>query len=116
MNIKGVPMFSSAAYAQDAAAGAPDLFGSFIPLILIFVIFWFLIIRPQSKRMKEHREMVAGVRRGDVVVTSGGIVGKVTKVLDDSDEITVEIADGIKVQVVKSTLTDVRSRTEPAND
>ena len=109
-------MFSTAAYAQDAAAGAPSMFGSFIPLILIFVIFWFLIIRPQSKRMKEHHEMVGNVRRGDVVVTAGGIVGKVTKVLDDSDEVTVEIGDGVRVQVVKTTLSDVRSRTEPAEE
>jgi len=106
-------MFSSPAFAQDAAS-ATSAFGGLIPLVLIFVIFWFLIIRPQSKRMKEHREMVANVQRGDVVVTSGGIVGKVTKVLDDGDEITVEIAEGIKVQVVKTTLSDVRSRTEPA--
>ncbi len=110
-------MFSTAAYAQDAAAaGGGSALGGFLPLILIFVIFWFLIIRPQSKKMKEHREMVANVRRGDVVVTSGGIIGKVAKVADDSDEIQVDIAEGVRVKIVKGTLSDVRSKTEPAND
>ena len=105
---------------MTAAAGvgapqppAPSLLETFGPILLIFVVFWFLILRPQQKRMKEHREMVAGAKRGDTVVTSGGIVGKVTKVKDDDDELEVEIAEGVRVRVVKSTLTDVRVKGEP---
>ncbi len=74
---------------------------------------WFLVFRPQQQRVKEHKAMVEGVRRGDTVVTSGGIVGKVTRVFDDSDEILVEIADGVRVKVIRGTLSDVRSKTEP---
>lgn len=106
-------MFISPAYAQ-AAGGSPDgLFaGGLVPLILIFVIFWFLVIRPQQKRMKEHRLMVEAVKRGDTVVTSGGIVGKVTRVQEN--ELTIEIADGVKVQVVRPTISEVRAKSEPA--
>jgi preprotein translocase subunit YajC len=85
----------------------------FIPLILIFAIMYFLLIRPQQKKMKEHQAMVAGLRRGDQVVTQGGIVGKVVKVKDDG-EIDVEIADGVKVRVIQSTIATVISKTEPA--
>ena len=74
---------------------------------------YFLLIRPQQKRMKAHKEMISAVRKGDVVVTSGGIIGKVVKVQDDADEATVEIAKGVEIKVVKSTLADVRARTEP---
>ena len=87
----------------------------FIPLILIFAIMYFLLIRPQQKKVKEHQAMVGAVRRGDQVVTQGGLIGKVTKVKEDN-ELEVEIADGVKVRVVQSTLADVRSKTEPAND
>jgi preprotein translocase subunit YajC len=80
---------------------------------LIVVVFWFLIIRPQSKKMKEHREMVNNVRRGDTVVTNGGLVGKIVKVKEDSNELEVEIADGVRVKVVKSMLSDVRVKGEP---
>ena len=83
----------------------------FLPLILIFAIMYFLVLRPQQRRVKEHREMVTNVRRGDVVVTAGGLVGKVTKV--DEGEITVEIAENVRVRVVKSTLAEVRSKSEP---
>ncbi len=88
----------------------------FAPLLLVFVVFYFLLIRPQQKRMKEHREMVAALSKGDEVVTSGGILGKVTKV--DDAEAQVEIATGVKVRVLKSTISEVRSRTQPkaAND
>ena len=85
----------------------------FVPFVLIFVIMWFLIIRPQQRRVKEHREMISNVRRGDTVVTSGGIVGKVTRVLEDSAELEVEIADGVKVKLVRGMITEVRTKGEP---
>lgn len=103
----------AAAAAGAPTPPAPSLLETLIPIPLIFVVFWFLILRPQQKRMKEHREMVQGAKRGDTVVTSGGIVGKVTKVKDDDDEVEVEIADGVRVRVVKSTLSDVRVKGEP---
>ena len=85
----------------------------FIPLILIFAIMYFLLIRPQQKKVKEHQAMVAALRRGDQVVTQGGVIGKVVKVKDDG-EVEVEIADGVKVRVVQSTIATVVSKTEPA--
>ena len=85
----------------------------FIPLILIFAIMYFLLIRPQQKKVKEHQAMVAALRRGDQVVTQGGVIGKVVKVKDDG-EIEVEIADGVKVRVIQSTIATVMSKTEPA--
>ncbi|MBN9532839.1 MAG: preprotein translocase subunit YajC [Alphaproteobacteria bacterium] len=87
---------------------------SIVPLIAIFAIMYFLMIRPQQQRVKKHREMVDGVRRGDTAITSGGIVGKVIKVKDDG-EIMLEIADGVQVRVVKSTLSDVRAKSQPAD-
>ncbi len=87
---------------------------SLIPLLLIFAIMYFLLIRPQQKKLKEHQEMVAALRRGDQVVTQGGVIGKVTKVKDDSNEIEVEIASGVVVKVVRSTITTVLNKTEPA--
>ena len=92
-----------------------DAIAQFVPLILIFAIMYFLLIRPQQKKVKEHQAMVGAVRRGDQVVTQGGVIGKVTKVKEDN-ELEVEVADGVKVRVVQSTLADVRSKTEPAND
>lgn len=86
-----------------------------IPFILMFVIFYFLLIRPQQKRMKEHKKMVENLRRGDQVVTAGGMIAKVTKVMDD-DEVEVQIAEGVKIRIVKSTVSAVLSKTEPAND
>lgn len=105
-------MFVTPAYAQSASGGLGAL-GSFIPLILIFAIMWFLLIRPQQKKLKEHKAMVEALRRGDQVVTQGGVIGKVTKVKEDG-EIEVEIADGVKVRVVKSTVANVLNKTEPA--
>ena len=87
--------------------------GQFIPLLLIFAIMYFLLIRPQQKKIKEHAAMVAALRRGDQVVTQGGIIGKVVKVKEDG-EVEVEIADGVKVRVVQSTIATVVSKTEPA--
>jgi preprotein translocase subunit YajC len=102
------------AFAQGAPGGA-DLgaIGSLIPFALIFVIMWFLIIRPQQRRAKAHLEMVKNVRRGDTVVTSGGILGKVTKVVDESADIEVEIADGVRVKVARAMVSEVRAKGEP---
>ena len=86
----------------------------FLPLILIFAIMYFLLIRPQQKKMKEHQAMVEAVRRGDQVVTQGGLIGKVSKVKEGENEIEVEIADGVKVRVIKSTIAQVLNKTEPA--
>ena len=100
------------AYAQ--AAGEPtSAFGAFVPLILIFVIFYFLLIRPQQKKVKEHKLMLEAVRRGDRIVTNGGIVGLVTKVLSDERALMVEIADNIKVKVMRDMVSNVLSKTEP---
>ena len=85
----------------------------FVPLILIFAIMYFLLIRPQQKKVKEHQAMVAGLRRGDQVVTAGGLIGKVVKVKDDG-ELEVELAENVKVRVVQSTIATVVSKTEPA--
>ena len=101
------------AYAQAAGGGTGNFLIDFMPFILILLVMYFLFIRPQQKRMKEHREMVAAVRRGDTVVTSGGIVGKITRVYEDNDEVQVEIAEGVKIRVIRSTLSDVRNKTEP---
>lgn len=110
-------MFTSPAIAlvAGAAGGGANPIVQFAPFILIIVIFYFLLIRPQQKKAKEHQDMVTAVRRGDVVVTAGGLIGKVTKIIDDR-EAQVEIAEGVKVKVVKSTLADVRSKTEPADE
>ncbi|MEM0949033.1 MAG: preprotein translocase subunit YajC [Pseudomonadota bacterium] len=108
-------MFATPAFAQAAGGGAGAL-GSFIPLILIFAIMYFLLIRPQQKKVKEHNAMVAALRRGDQIVTQGGLIGKVTKVKDDdANEIEVELAEGVKVRVVRSTVAQVLSKTEPAS-
>ncbi len=101
------------AFAQAAGAGgSTDMLMSLVPFVLIFVIMWFLIIRPQQKRVKAHQEMIKNVRRGDTVVTSGGIIAKVTKVTDDA-ELEAEIADGVRVKLVKGMITDVRAKGEP---
>ena len=89
--------------------------GGLLPFVLIFVIMYFLILRPQQKRAKQHQEMVKNLRRGDNVITSGGLVGKVTKVVDD-DQIEVEIADGVRVRQMRSMVTDVRAKGEPVKD
>jgi preprotein translocase subunit YajC len=106
-------MLISPAYAQDVAGGGGDFFVSVLPLVLIFVVFYFLLIRPQQKKVKEHKSMVEALRRGDRVVTAGGILGQVVRVVDN--EVEVEIAKDVRVKVVKHTITDVLSRTEPAN-
>ena len=87
--------------------------GQFVPLILIFAIMYFLLIRPQQKKLKDHQKMVEGLRRGDQVVTQGGLIGKVSKVKDEN-EVEVELAEGVKVRVVQSTIANVINKTEPA--
>lgn len=110
----------SAAMAQGTTTttpgvGAFDLVSSLLPILLLVVIFWFLIFRPQQKRMKQQQEMLKAIRRGDTVVTSGGIVGKVTKAVDGED-LEVEIAPNTRVKIVRHMVSDVRSKAEPVND
>ena len=103
-------MLISPAYAQDITG----MFGSatqFLPLVLIFVVFYFLLIRPQQAKVKAQREMLGGVKRGDRVVTGGGIIGLVTKVISDS-ELQVELAEGVRVRIIKATITDILTRGE----
>jgi len=103
-------MFISPAYAQGFAD--PQAMMQFLPLVLIFVVFYFLLIRPQQKRAKDHKVMLGNLRRGDKVVTGGGIIGTVAKVTGD-EEVQVDIAEGMRVRVVRSTITTVLARTEP---
>ncbi len=109
-------MFVTPAFAQEAGGGAgPDGLAAFLPIILIFVVFYFLLIRPQQKKMKQHKEMLAGIRRGDRVVTGGGIVGTVTKVVDDN-EVQVEIAENIRVRVQRALISSVLAKPQPAGE
>jgi preprotein translocase subunit YajC len=109
-------MFISPAYAQDAAAGgATGMLMQFAPLILIFIVFYFILIRPQQKKMKDHRAMLGQLKRGDRVVTAGGMVAKVTSVKEGSDEIEAEIAPNVRVTLVRTTIGSV-IRPTPAND
>ena len=112
-------MFASPAYAQVAgqpAAGGAAIFLQMAPLVLIFVVFYFLLIRPQQKRLKDQRATIDATKKGDTVVTGGGLIGRVTRV--DDAEVEIEIAQGVRVRAVKSTLADVRPAggTKPAND
>ncbi|MGI9521999.1 MAG: preprotein translocase subunit YajC [Hyphomicrobiaceae bacterium] len=109
-------MFISPAYAQASGAGGGDFFLQLMPILLMIVIFYFLLFRPQQQRMKAHREMVANIRRGDTVVTAGGVIGKVTRVKDDGVEIEVEIAENARVRVVKQTVAEVRVKGEPVKE
>ncbi len=110
-------MFFPPAYAQTAPAGASAdpttaILLQLLPFVLILVIFYFLLIRPQQKRMKQHQEMIAALKKGDTVVTSGGLIGKVDRV--EADEVRVELSPGTVVRVVKGTISEVRGRGEPA--
>ena len=105
-------MFVTPAFAQ-AAGGASSAFSSFVPLILIFAIMYFLMIRQQQKKAKQHKAMIDSLRRGDQVVTSGGVLGKVSKVSDDGI-VEIEIAEGVKVRVMRATIAQVLNKTEPA--
>ena len=110
-------MFITPAFAQAAAAGGDtnSMLMSLLPFALIFVIMYFLILRPQQKKVKDHAELVKNIRRGDTVVTSGGLVGKVTKVVDD-DQIEFEISDGVRVRQMRTMIAGVRTKGEPAKD
>jgi len=109
-------MLISPAYAQGSPfGGSTDMITSLLPFVLIFVIMYFLILRPQQKRVKQHGEMVKNVRKGDTVITSGGLVGRVTKVVDD-DQIEVEIADGVRIRQMRAMISDVRAKGEPVKD
>ncbi len=109
-------MFIDPAFAQSSSPAADPFTGLLIPMLLMILIFYFLVIRPQSQRASRHREMVDKVRRGDTVVTSGGMVGKVTKVTDGSDEIEVELSEQLRVRILRSTLMDVRAKGEPVKE
>lgn len=106
-------MFATPAFAQITGAGGAAAFTSFVPLILIFAIMYFLLIRPQQKKLKDHKGMVEALRRGDQVLTQGGILGKVHKVNEDG-VLEVEIADGVRVRILRSTIAQVMAKTEPA--
>ena len=112
-------MFITPAYAQGALLGlggdSGGMIVQFMPLILIVVIMYFLVLRPQQQRVKRHQEMVKALRRGDTVVSNGGLVGKVTKVVDD-EQVEVEIADGVRVRQVRSMVSEVRAKSEPVKD
>jgi preprotein translocase subunit YajC len=106
-------MFITPAFAQTSAApGVNDIFGMMLPLLLIMVVFYFLLIRPQQRKMRDHQQMVKNVRRGDTIVTSGGLVGKVAKVVDDN-EVMVDIAENVQVRIMKHALSEVRTKGEP---
>lgn len=106
-------MFIEPVFAQ--AAGGASMLTNILPLVLIFVVFYFLLIRPQQKKVKQHKAMVEALRRGDRVVTSGGLIGTVSKVIDEG-EVEVTIAPEVKVRIIRSMIQDVRSKTEPVSD
>lgn len=106
-------MFITPAYAQAAGSpGAGDFLGMILPLVAIMAVFYFLLIRPQQRKMKEHQEMLKKVGKGDTIITTGGLIGKVVKVIDDN-ELQVEVGENIKVRIVRSGVSDVRARGEP---
>ena len=109
-------MLISPAFAQAGSPfGGDNMLVSLLPFVLIFVIMYFLILRPQQKRAKQHQEMVKNVRRGDTVVTSGGLIGKVTKVIDDN-QIEIEVSDDVRVRQMRSMVADVRAKGEPVKE
>ena len=105
-------MFITQAFAQSAPASAGSLFDLFFPLAMVFLIVYFMIIRPQSKRQKEHQNMSDGLRRGDTIVTQGGLIGKIAKV--EENELQIDIAKDVRITIVRSMILTVRSKTEPA--
>ena len=109
-------MFTTPAFAQSIPGlGGDSMITSLLPFVLIFVIMYFLILRPQQKRVKQHAEMVKNVRRGDTVVTNGGLIGKVVKVVDN-DYLEIEIADDVRVRQLRAMISDVRAKGEPVKD
>lgn len=107
-------MFISPAYAQAAAPAGGDMFMSLLPLLLIFVVFYFLLIRPQQQKMKQHREMIDNLKKGDQIVTSGGIIGKIAKVDSTDNTLMVEIAPNVQVKLARHTVADLFGKTVPA--
>lgn len=105
-------MFITPAYAQAAATGAGDFISMILPLVAIMAVFYFLLIRPQQRKMKEHQEMLKRVVKGDTIVTSGGLIGKVVRVIDDN-ELQVEVGENVRVRLLRSGIADVRSKGEP---
>ena len=108
-------MLISPAFAQFGGGQGSDMLMSLLPFVLIFVIMYFLILRPQQKRVKQHQEMVKNVRRGDTVITSGGLIAKVTKVIDD-DKIEIELGDGVRATQMRQMVSEVRAKGEPVKD
>lgn len=107
-----IPMLISTAYAQGTGIFDQNALIQFLPLVLIFVVFYFLLIRPQQTKQKEHRKMLDALRRGDRIVTGGGIIGTVARV-DSAEEVTVDIAEGVRVRVLRSTITSVLAKPDP---
>src|SRR5689334_17820998 len=111
-------MFVSEALAQTAGAAAPSSpmgdIGFFVPLILVFIVMWFFMIRPQQKKQKEHQAMIRAAKRGDRIVTSGGIIGQITKANDADNDVEVEIASGVKIRVMRHAISDIINRTAEA--
>mgnify|MGYP006275238891 CR=1 FL=1 len=110
------PALISPAYAQAAADAPAAGLAQFVPLVLIFVIFYFLLVRPQQKKMKDHKAVLEAIRRGDRIVTNGGVIGLVTKVNAEERQLEVEIADGVRVKVMRDMVNTVLSKTEPVSD
>jgi preprotein translocase subunit YajC len=109
-------MFVTPAFAQTGGAmGSGDLLIQFLPFVLIFVIMYFLIIRPQRMKAKKHQEMVANLRRGDTVVTTGGLIGKVAKIVDEG-ELQIDLAENVRVRMMRGMISEVRARGEPVKD
>ncbi len=106
-------MFITPAYAQAAGPGTGDFIGMILPLVAIMAVFYFLLIRPQQRKVKEHQAMLQKVGKGDTIITTGGLIGKVVKVIDDH-ELQVEVGEGVKVRIVRSGIADVRAKGEPA--
>ena len=108
-------MLITPAYAQAGGAGGGDLLFSLLPFVLIFVVLYFLILRPQQRRVKQHQEMISSLRRGDTVVTSGGLIGRISKIIDER-EIQIEIAEGVRVRIARPMIAEVRAKGEPVKD
>ena len=108
-------MFITPAYAQAAAGGGGNALLQILPFIAIFAIMYFLIIRPQQKKIKQHQEMVEALVRGDTIVTAGGLVGKIVKVTNDND-VLVELAKDVRVKVIRHTISEVRTKGKPVDD
>ena len=107
-------MFITPAYAQVLGGpGAGDFVGMILPLVLIMGVFYFLLIRPQQKKAKDHQDLISKVNRGDTVITHGGLIGKVTKIIDDH-ELQVEVGENVKIRVLRAGIAEVRAKGEPA--